>query len=62
MSLLKVNILEIICVVHVNDVIAARPPFTCHCLGAYISGNMEYPIFVVMEAEKDARINNDKST
>ncbi len=60
---LKVSILEIVCIVHANDLLGDSVPlaYTCHCIGGYISNNMQYPIFVVMEAEKDARINNDKS-
>ena len=56
---MEVTILEIVCVVHVNDIIDERIPhnYTCHCLGGYTHNNMHYPIFVVMEASKDARIS-----
>ncbi len=59
----RVSILEITCVVHVNDLLADWIPhnYTCHCVGSYTSNNMQYPIFVVMEAKNDARINNDES-
>ena len=56
--MVKVDILEIICIVHANDILAGRIPhtYTYHYLGSYISNNTEYPIFVVVEGE-----NNDKS-
>lgn len=59
--MIRVNILEIVCIVHASDIIADRIPhtYTCHCLGAYISNNIQYPIFVVMEAEKDTRFKHE---
>lgn len=59
----RVDILEIVCVVHANDLIGDSIPlaYTCHCIGAYISNNMQYPIFVVLEAKNDARLKHVKS-
>jgi hypothetical protein len=61
--MIKVSILEIVCVVHGSDVLADWIPhnYTCHCLGSYIRNNAAYPIFVIMKAEKDARIKHVKS-
>jgi hypothetical protein len=60
---MKVDILEITCIVHANDILADWIPhtYTCHCVGSYIHNNNQYPIFLVLEAEKDARIKNAKS-
>ncbi len=61
--MMEINMLEITCVVHASDILADWIPhtYTCHCIGSYISHNSQYPIFVIMEASKDARIKNAKS-
>ncbi len=55
--MVKVRIIEIICVVHSNDIAPDWIPhvYTCHCLGSYFHNNTQYPIFVVMEG-----LNNDQ--
>ncbi len=52
---LKVNILEIICVVHANDINPNWIPnkHGYHYIGGYINNNIAYPIYVVMKGEAD---------